>query len=170
MMWMVLGAAATGLVACTWDIRTRRVPNWLTFGSAILAWAVWLSAHGVRGAGWSAAGWLAGCAVFLPFFVLRGMGAGDVKLLAALGAWIGPVTVLWAAAYGAMAGGVLALAVALSHKYLWRALSNVGYLLWYWRTVGPGPVPDFTLADAKGPRLPYAVPITVGALIALWAR
>jgi len=170
MPWATLGAATTGLVACATDVRSRRLPNLLTFGSAVVALAFFSVTGGWRGTATSAGGWLVGCAVFLPFFLVRGMGAGDVKLLAAMGAWLGPLTVLWAAFYAAVAGGALALAVALAHGYLGRAVRNVGYMLWYWRSVKAGPVPELTLADAKGPRLPYAVPISVGAMMALWLR
>ena len=170
MAWATLGAVVTGIVACAWDIRARRLPNLLTFGSAAAAVGFFLLTQGVRGTAWSVAGWLAGCALFVPFFLLRGMGAGDVKLLAAMGAWVGPLTVLWVAFFTALAGGVLAIAVALGHGYLRRAVKNVGYVLWYWGAVKPGPVPSLTLADAKGPRLPYAVPIAVGTVLALWLR
>ena len=54
-------------------------------------------AGGLPGLGLSLGGWLVGCALFLPWFLLRGMGAGDVKLLAALGAWLGPRDALWIA-------------------------------------------------------------------------
>jgi prepilin peptidase CpaA len=165
-----IGVAVTGLLACAWDISTRRVPNGLTWGSAVVALGFFLATGGPRALGWSLAGWAVGCALLLPVFLLRGMGAGDVKLLAALGAWMGPHTVLWAALYGALAGGVLAIVVSLAHGYLGQAVRNVGYVVGYWRLFGPTPVPEFTLADAKGPRLPYALPIVAGTFAALWLR
>ena len=81
---------AISLVACVTDVRSRRIPNVLTFGAAIAA----LGYHSIAG-GWDGAqnamfGWVVGTALFLPFFLLGGMGAGDVKLVAALGAWLGP--------------------------------------------------------------------------------
>jgi prepilin peptidase CpaA len=169
-MAAMLGAGVTGAAACVSDLRTRRLPNVLTFGSALAAFAFFLAAGGLPSLGWSVAGWLVGCAVFLPVFLVRGMGAGDVKLLAALGAWLGPVMVLWTAAFGAIAGGVIAVGVLLAHGYLRQAFANVGYVLWYWKSVGPAPVPELTLADSKGPRLPYAVPILVGLIAALWLK
>jgi prepilin peptidase CpaA len=96
------------------------------------------------------------------------MGAGDVKLLAAIGSWLGPVGALWTALYGAMAGGVLALVVAASRGYARKALSNVGTILMTWRTVGVRPVPSLTLSDAGSVRLPYALPLAVGAALTLW--
>jgi len=163
-------AVAVAGASCFTDLRTRRIPNILTLGAALMAFAFFLTTGGFSGLGWSAAGWCVGLAVFLPFFFLGGMGAGDVKLLAALGAWLGPGRVVWVALYGGIAGGVLAVIVAASQGYLRQAFWNLGYLLWFWRTSGPRPLPDLTLEHAKGPRLAYAVPIAVGMLATLWLR
>jgi prepilin peptidase CpaA len=163
-------ALVIGFVACVTDVRTRRIPNLLTFGGAAAA----LAAHGVVG-GWSGlglalAGWAAGCALFIPFFLLGGMGAGDVKLLAALGAWLGPRDALWLAIYASIAGGVVALAIAMSYGYLMTALRNVRNLLVYWWLVGPKPMPALTLEKSDAPRLAYAVPIFIGTVATIWLR
>src|SRR5262249_49681106 len=91
------------LVACATDLPSRRIPNVLTFGSAAAGMVFALATSGMAGLGMSVAGWLIGCALFLPLFLLRGMGAGDVKLLAALGAWLGPASVIRVALYGSIA-------------------------------------------------------------------
>ena len=62
-----------------------------------------------EGAMTSSAGWIAGLAIFFVPFALRGLGGGDVKLLAALGAWVGPTDVIWVALYTGIVGGLLAL-------------------------------------------------------------
>lgn len=157
-----------GALACFSDWRSRRIPNVLTFGAALAAFAFWAVTGGSSGLLRSVAGWIVGCALFLPWFLLRGMGGGDVKLLAAFGAWMGPWTVVWAAAYAAIAGGVLAVAVALPAGYLGTMMRNLWGLLTFWRVAGVRPHPGLTLATAPGPRLPYAFPITAGALVALW--
>src|SRR5580765_5769850 len=107
-----------GGIACVCDLRTRRIPNILTFGGAALAiiYSMWTSGPG--GLVTSIGGWLVGAALFLPMFVLGGMGAGDVKLAACTGAWLGPMAALFVALYSAIAGGVMALAVALGTGYL----------------------------------------------------
>ena len=163
-------AALLVLVACIPDLRSRRIPNWLTFGAAVVAVLFHSVTQGFSGLGHSTGGWLLGLALFLPLFALRGMGAGDVKLLAAVGAWLGPADVLWAALITAIAGGVLAVIVAVAHGYLRTALRNIFALLMEWRFFGVKPIDGLTLGSSKGPKLAYAVPIAVGTLITLWIR
>ena len=161
---------AIGVAACVTDLRSRRIPNVLTFGAAVAAFVFWGIAGGPSGLGFSLGGWLVGCVLFLPWFLLRGMGAGDVKLLAALGAWVGPSTALWLALYSAVAGGVFAVLVTLPSGYLGTMFRNVWGLLMFWRVAGVQPHPELTLATATGPRLPYAFPITAGVVAVLWLR
>jgi prepilin peptidase CpaA len=150
------------------DLRRGRIPNTLTLGSAAVALLLQTAVGGLAGLAWGLGGWAAGIVLFAPLYAVRGMGAGDVKLLAAIGSWLGPVGALWTALYGAMAGGVLALVVAASRGYARKALSNVGTILMTWRTVGVRPVPGLTLSDAGSVRLPYALPLAVGAALTLW--
>jgi prepilin peptidase CpaA len=159
---------AVALAACAFDLRTRRIPNLLTLGGAAAALVYWGSVDGFTGLGVSAAGWGVGLAVFLPLFLLGGLGAGDVKLLACLGAWLGPSQALWTALYGAIAGGVFAIVVAFATGYLRTAVGNVYLLLAHFRVSGVRPHPELTLERGKGPRLPYALPIMVGAIAAMW--
>ncbi len=161
-------AVAIALVACVTDVRSQRIPNALTFP----ALAVGLLAHAgaPSGLGLTASliGAVVGLAVFLPFFALGGMGGGDVKLMAALGAWIGAGPILWTALYGSVAGGVMALALAASRGYLKQAFSNVGGLFYFWSVMGLRPMPALTLEHGRGPRMPYALAIGAGLAMTLW--
>ena len=159
-------AAAAAAVAC--DIRTRRIPNALTFGCAFAAFVYLGLTSGLAGLATAGEGWIVGVALFFPFFALGGMGAGDVKLLAALGAWLGPSETVWLAIFAAMAGGVLGIVVALGRGYLGTAFRNLWVMLTHWRVSGIQPVPGLTLTDSKAPRLAYAVPIAAGLVITLW--
>ena len=158
------------LAGCITDLRSRRIPNVLTFGSALAALLFHTMTGGLTGAGTAAAGWLLGGAVFFLPFYLGGMGAGDVKLMAALGAWLGPSLTIWLAIYTGIAGAVLAVIVALSAGYLRQALSNIWLLLTHWRASGIRPLDELTLAHSTAPRLAYAVPICAGTVLTLWLR
>jgi prepilin peptidase CpaA len=96
------------------------------------------------------------------------MGAGDVKLLGAVGGWLGPAGVLYAALYSVLAGGVLALIVGAIHGYLGKALSNLWGLLGFWRTAGIQPLPGLTIDDAAGQM--GGVAIAAGTLAAVWLK
>jgi prepilin peptidase CpaA len=165
--WVALAVAA---LACVFDLRSRRIPNLLTFGAAGAALCYAFVWHGLGGLAVSAVGWLTACALFFPFFALRGLGAGDVKLAAAIGAWLTPSDALWFALYAMVAGGVMALLVAVLSGYARRALANLSLLLSHWRVVGLVPMDALTLEQSRGPRLPYALPIAVGVAIDLFWR
>ena len=167
---MHIAALVVASVACAFDLRTRRIPNWLTFGSALLALGFRLAESGVSGVEHGILGWATGVAILLPPFLLGGMGAGDVKLVGALGAWLGPGETLWMAVYTSVAGAVMAVMVSAWQEYLGQAWSNVWLLITHWRVGGIKPLPELTLSAGRGPRLAYAVPILAGTLAMLWLR
>ena len=171
MTTLTTGAALIiGAAACITDLHSRRIPNWLTFGAAATALAFHFADAGQAGAQQAAAGWATGLFMFMPLFLLGGMGAGDVKLLAALGAWLGPSAAFWMAIYASMTGGVLAVIVSLRHNYLGTALKNVGALGKFWWLVGIRPMSSLTLERGTGPRLAYAVPVFLGMVMTIWLR
>ena len=157
-------------IAAVIDVKTRRIPNVLTFGGAGCAFIYFVILNGLSGLGQSAAGWGVGMALFMPIFLLGGMGAGDVKLLGAVGAWLGPAVILWCAFYAVMAGGVLALIVGAATGYLGKAFRNLWAIFGFWRALGVKPVPGLTVVDAAGPRLPYGVAIAAGTALAVYLR
>ena len=157
-----------GIVASAWDIQTRRIPNVLTLGAPIAALGAHLTMGGLDGAMLTLGGWALGLVLFLPLFALGGMGAGDVKLLAAFGAWMGAWNVVQTALAAGVIGGVLALGLALSRNYVAQAFTNMWSLLLFWRASGFRPHPTISLEAGTGPRLAYAIPISLGAGVALW--
>ena len=166
--YIFIGALLT--LACVSDLRTRRIPNVLTFSAAGGALVFHCITGGWNAAGWSLAGYIVGLLLFFPLFALRGMGAGDVKLLAAVGAWIGPTQVAVAAMATSIAGAILALVIAVGSGYLTTALRNVWLLLAHWRVMGVRPLDAISLQGSKGPRLAYAVPIAIGTVVTLWLK
>jgi prepilin peptidase CpaA len=155
-------------VAVAFDVHTRRIPNALNFGAAAAAVCFAFFQGGFSGTTSALAGWLLGAALFFPFFAIGGMGAGDVKLLAALAAWLGPFDAVYLAFFSSLAGGVAALVFSVMRGYGRQAVSNIWLMLTHWRVVGLRPVPGLTLRDGPAPRLAYAIPIAVGALCTLW--
>ena len=156
------------LLAVPFDVRTRRIPNALSLGAAAAAVCFAFFHAGLPGLTTALAGWVLAAALFFPFFAVGGMGAGDVKLLAAIAAWLGPVDAIYLAFFSSLAGGVAALVVSLKRGYGRLAVSNIWLMLAHWRVVGLRPVPGLTLRDSRAPRLAYAVPIAIGALCTLW--
>jgi prepilin peptidase CpaA len=156
--------------ACVTDLRTRRIPNVLTFGAALAGLVFQFATGGVEGLGQAALGWLLGALVFLLPFALGGLGGGDVKLLAALGAWLGPADALWLVLYTGVAGGVMAVAVSARYGYLGTALQNVRLLLCHWQVAGIKALPEITLEGSGGPKLAYAFPILMGLVTSVWLR
>jgi prepilin peptidase CpaA len=170
MAFPYVAALVVALLGCVTDLRTRKLPNVLTFGAAAGAFGFHLANGGFAGLGWSAAGWLVGTALFFPLFALRGLGAGDVKMLAALGAWLGPAQAVWLAAFSAIAGGVFALGIAIAHGYTKQAFTNVWGLLGYWKVMGMRPHPGMSLEASGTPKVPYALPIAAGLVVTLWLK
>jgi prepilin peptidase CpaA len=152
------------LVACVFDVRTRRIPNVLTMSAAVAGLLYHLATSGLGGLQTAAAGWILGLLLLLPNFALGGKGGGDVN------AWLGPWETFWLAMYAGIAGGVLGLIVALAHGYLRRAFKNASNILLYWAYVGVRPVPGMTLESSTSPRLAFAIPILAGTMVMLWLR
>jgi prepilin peptidase CpaA len=108
-------AVATGLAAVI-DLRTRRIPNALTGSLAVVGLGLAAAQLGTVGIGGAVIGFLLGFAFMLPGNMFGATGAGDVKLFAAAGALLGPATTVRAFFFTAIAGGVLALIVALHRR------------------------------------------------------
>jgi prepilin peptidase CpaA len=151
--------AACGCASIVIDVRTRRVPNVLTFGLA--ATGVGLAALHLTGisVGSALLGLLLGLALMLPGHIIGATGAGDVKLFAAAGTLLGPAGVVLAFLYTAIAGGVLAIGAAVARGQLRYTLERVAVLV---RTGGAnrfdiegGPVNN---------RFAYAPAIAIGTL------
>jgi len=178
--WIPLLLLSTLLGMAVWhDLRARRIPNAIVFPGALLGLA--LHALLPSGAGLfgtpvgslglvSALGGLAlGLAFLLPMYALRLMGAGDVKLLAMVGAFAGAGNILAVTIATLLSGGVLALAVAAHRGILKRVLDNTWQTLLHAGLSGLSR--DIAVPVAASGRLPYAVAIASGTMACvLWLR
>ena len=157
---LVVNLALAGVLAAAvaTDLRWRRIPNALTapaFVAGILLNG-WL--YGGEGLLSSAAGGALGLGLLLPLFFVRGMGAGDVKLMAAIGALKGPEFVFFTCACACIFGGPMALFGLIRSRRLGLALAH----LYFFRFL---PRPSQTFISAG--RIPYAPAIAMGALLTL---
>ena len=153
--------AAGALTATVMDIRTRRIPNVVT--GSMAASGLVLAATGVSGVsvGASLAGMIVGLLLMLPGHALGATGAGDVKLMAAVGAVIGIHVVVNAFLFTAGAGGILAVAVALRRRRLAATLSGTGRLI-----ASPAGARQEIQGAAKASRFAYGPAIAIGSVIA----
>jgi prepilin peptidase CpaA len=165
-----VAAIAIAVVASVCDLQSRRIPNALTLGATAAGLVFAAATGGFSGVGASLEGWAVAMALWLPIYALGGMGAGDVKLMAAIGIWIGPAGALHAALYAAMAGGILGLALAFARGIVRQTFHNVQLLILHWQVAGFSPHAQLTLATATSPRLAYAVPVLIGTVAATWLR
>ncbi len=150
------------------DLRTYRIPNYLTFSTALAGLVFQIAFYGLSGLGNGLLGLVLGFFLLFPVYLLGGMGAGDVKALAALGTWLGPGLTLMLFLYMAMAGGVLALGVLIYKGILWAKLRQywsylVSFILFRPTGMSPGPGPK-----AEIPGIPYGVAIALGMVALFW--
>jgi prepilin peptidase CpaA len=156
-----IALAAGAVLATVVDIRTRRIPNVLT--GSMAAVGVGLAAAGLSGisVGASLAGLVAGLLLMLPGHALGATGAGDVKLMGAVGAIVGIHLIVNVFLCTALAGGVLAVVVATRRRRLAATLSGTSRLI-----ASPGAVRQEIQGAAKVSRFAYGPAIAIGSLVA----
>jgi prepilin peptidase CpaA len=156
------------LAAAGIDCKSHRIPNVLVFGGAMFALVLnwFLPPMPGVGAVWALKGLLFGLALLLPFYLLRAMGAGDVKLMGMVGAFVGFPSIFYVALAACLAGGVMAIAYALHKRALRAAVNNVLTLFQVAAlSTSCGAKPSLALdsKDSVG-KLPYGVAIAVGTV------
>ncbi len=151
------------------DYRENRVPNWLNASIALcglLAQGVFAGPVGVYH---GLMGMLLGGGALVLLWAARGMGAGDVKFMAAIGAWLGPQMTLQAIILGCLIGGAIALAIILARRRARTAWTNFGMLVMKMCRTETA-FSDFGSARSfcgPGQALPYAVPLSMGTWVVL---
>lgn len=171
--WEVtLALLVPGTLYAAWiDYARKRVPNWLNAALAAAGLACqgaffgWYQ-HGVGGVGWGLLGLLVGFGLLIVPWLMHGMGAGDVKLLAAMGCWLGPWLTLLSFAAGALLGGVIAVLMILATGRAVHAYTNLQTILTKMRRLETA-FGEFGGARSFGNTsllLPYGVPLTAGMI------
>jgi prepilin peptidase CpaA len=164
--WPAVIVMAVVCVATFTDIRSRRIPNWLVlpfFGAGVVVSCI---LHGWHGLGHSLEGAGLGLLLYGILFFLGGMGAGDVKLCAAIGAWIGPMQLIYALVFTGLAGGLMALGWAAWGGFLGELFQHTGDLAF-------GSKQDRGEAVLTNPRrrkMPYAPAIAIGTFFSFFVH
>jgi len=158
----------TVVIAAVTDIIGQRVPNWLTLSALLLAVTLHTIASGTDGLLFSLAGFGAGFALLIPFYALGGMGAGDVKLLAAVGAFMGAKQVLWVFIFAGLFGGLYAVGLLVMQAFQqFGAAGAAKDLQTHLKTIvlTGGDVRSWTSTLRSYPKLRYAVVIALGVAV-----
>jgi len=165
------------LPAAVFDYRQRRIPNWLVLagllcGMALNTFLLYDNPSAATGLVYALEGLGLAFAIYFPLYLLRGMGAGDVKLMAAVGAIVGPVLWLWVLFFTAVLGGITAVIVVLSKGRVHHTLQNLWMILVSirYRQAPYATNPELDVGTDQGVRLPHGVIIAVGAVGFLAAK
>ncbi len=164
--WPVWFVTITLIVAAVIDGRQLKVPNWLTFPFIITGWVYSFAYFGLNGLLWSMGGTVVGLALLLPAYAIGGMGAGDVKLLAGVGAWMHATHTFWGFAYAVIIGAIIAVGMVVYHRSF-RKHATQFLMIAQEIMVIKDPNQLSEIAAGRKPSmmlLPYGIPIAIGCI------
>jgi prepilin peptidase CpaA len=167
--WPVWVVSVTLVVAAVIDGLKLKVPNWITFPMIVSGWiysATLSPFAGWEGLAYSLIGTVIGLALLMPAYAIGGMGAGDVKLLAGVGAWVWGTTTLYAFAVSAIIGGIIALLMIVAQKS-WSKHQSQFWMIWNEvLTIKDPETLSAIAAERKSSMLllPYGIPIAIGTI------
>ena len=166
--WAIVILLLLLVIAAGIDLQSHRIPNVLSLGGIVLGIALQGWASGYSGIIAGIGGAAVGIGIFLPFYLTHGMGAGDVKLMGAAGAFLGPTNALLATGLSLGAGGVLALVILLIRGGLGslarRYWATVKCLVVTKKLVHQAPA----VGEVAAMKFPYAAAIGIGTVTTLW--
>lgn len=161
-IWILsaLLAAAAGFM----DWRSRRIPNWLTVSGALLGLAVNAVLNGWHGLENSLLGLLLGLALLLPFVLVRSLGAGDWKLIGAIGAFFGPQQLLVVLFATILVAGVMALGLIVWKRRVGQTLKNAGRMVMAFAHVHR-PAADLSIDNPEALKVPFGVAAAIAVVL-----
>lgn len=165
--WTIWFVTAVLITAAVIDGMILKVPNCLTFPFVLSGWFYWTYQAGPSGFAYSSLATFAGVMLLLPLRNVGGMGAGDVKLLAGIGAWCGLMVTLKAFVATALVGGVIAMCMILMSGNVIGHYVQAQTILHEWRTVRH-PETLAAIARTRKPTmllLPYGIPMAIGTIL-----
>jgi prepilin peptidase CpaA len=172
--YFLVGAVFIALVGGASDWRSARIPNRLTYCAMAGALLLRLPLLGWSGFSSGVLGMFVAGGFLLLLFAIGAMGGGDVKLMAAVGAWMGKEYVVSVLLTSVLAGGLLAIIYIVFHQGLRKTLANIIALICFHLTSGLQPHPVLNIHENSTLRVPFGVAIAMGTLCcaanALWWR
>lgn len=165
--WTIWFVTVVLIVAAVIDGMILKVPNWLTFPFIMMGWVHCTIQGGLPGLGWSLVATFAGMMMLLPLRNVGGMGAGDVKLLAGIGAWCGLMVTLQAFAATAVVGGIMAVIMIIKSGDWMKHYAMGLQILEEWKTIKK-PSELSSIARKRKPDmylLPYGIPMAIGTIL-----
>jgi prepilin peptidase CpaA len=162
-VWLVSAILIVAAIIDGWKLK---VPNWITFPFIISGWIFSTLYFGWEGFGWSIVGTCVGLLLLLPAYAIGGMGAGDVKLLAGVGAWIWGTDTFYAFCLSAIFGGAIALIMVFCKKD-WQQHSRQFWAILHEVWIIRDPNQLATIAAGRKSSmmlLPYGIPIAIGTI------
>jgi prepilin peptidase CpaA len=162
--FLLFGLALGLVVAAIIDVREGRIPNWLTGSLAVFGIGVNSLAYGLDGFLFGLGGLIMGLVCLIFFYLKGGMGAGDVKLLGAIGTILGPGQVVFAFAFAAILGGLYSLALLSTQGGMRHAWDRMFLLLSTLKVTRTIPVSNAPIPTE--PKLRYALVLGLGTVIA----
>lgn len=164
--WPVWFVSVTLILAAVIDGFELKVPNWLTFPLVVSGWIYSLMMFGWAGLGWSLLGTAVGLILLLPAYAIGAMGAGDVKLLAGIGAWMHSTHVFYAFCLSAVCGAVIAVAMVLCRRAWNKHTAQFWMIFSEIMTIRDPNQLAAIAAERKSSMLllPYGIPIAVGSI------
>lgn len=163
-MVLQFDALAVAFAAAVMDVQQRRIPNWLTYPTVVAGMLLRSYFYGWHGLLTALTGCLLAASIVFVFYAVRALGAGDLKLLAALGSMVGPYCAINILLATGVAGGVLALIYAAYCGRMRVTLNNVGTVLKFHAWSGLHAHPQLNLDNPDALRMPYGLAIAVGTL------
>ena len=161
---ILAGAVLLSLVAGWTDLRSRRIPNWLTIPGLLVGIAANTLLSGWSGLKASLLGAAVGLALLLPFVLLRSLGAGDWKLAGALGAFAGPGVLVALLLWSVFVAGLMAVALVIYKGRLRQTLRNIGHILISLVTFRlPGS--QVSLDNPESLKVPYGVALALTVVL-----
>lgn len=157
-------------IAVFTDIRSYRIPNWLVLPFLIAGLVISGVTHGWHGIAQSLLGIGLGTVVLGILCWMGGMGMGDMKLCAAVGAWIGPSQLTVALVVMGITGGIMALCWAIAGGFVGELFDGTGDLISAVKKHGIQPHPELSLDNPLTRKMPYAPAIAVGTIISFFSR